>query len=404
MPIAELAIDDCANLLPYCKEPKPFLDLLADADTLHPLNAAVLRADATDWFLQCGQYREALSTSAPLNYVHTWMLAGAFDNRDNSGFERVYEPEKEIDFERAVEGRSRKVHWFALDAAPCDGRVQFAEMFEPHSHSHRAYAATLVKAEKRCQAVLRAGCAGALKVFVNGTLAGVVPTYNDFGRDKIAQPIALREGWNLILVKAAVVEETQWAFSLRLCDLQGGALKGVTFHNSPNALAEYKKETSPAPRYPLPQIFKSEEEALRARPQLGLLTLLQQRVAANPNDAYALTLLAVTMDTRKLGEKNSSSTDLTERPLRICAAQCILNRSNPFIPLELASVTEDPNEARTAVEGVLKAHPDFPYAYEMLAYLAHEGHCPHRRRRLCLHRVQPLPKHSARHRRAGAGG
>ena len=210
-PLAELAIEDAASLLQFCTDLSPFLNLLDDKTVLSPQNRDTLRASISDWQLQRGQYAEAIKISEALKYVDKWTLIGPFDNRDKAGFVQVQEPEKEINFEKSCEGRNRRVAWTPLATRAYDGRVIPAEIYEPHIHV-LAFAATLVKSETETNAVLRAGCGGALAVWVNGILAGKVPEYNDFGRDKLTAPIALRKGWNLILVKSAVVEETQWAF------------------------------------------------------------------------------------------------------------------------------------------------------------------------------------------------
>ncbi len=51
-----------------------------------------------------------------------WMIIGPFDNRNNSGFEEQYSPEKEIDFAKEYAGAEGKVKWLQL------GRIQSKKM------------------------------------------------------------------------------------------------------------------------------------------------------------------------------------------------------------------------------------------------------------------------------------
>ena len=366
--MAEMAVEDAIGLLPFCKNPAPFVKLLDQKEGLSANVRDTLRACAVEWMLMRGQYADAIETAEPLHYIDKWTLIGPFDNRDKAGFDQAQEPEKELNFEKSCEGRNRRVSWFPLDTHGCDGRIVPSEIFEPHIHV-LAYAATLVKSEKETNAVLRAGCAGALAVWVNGNLCGKIAEYNDYGRDKLTIPVALRKGWNLILVKSAVVEETQWAFSLRLCETKGGALGGVTFDNSPKALAEWKSEKLPAPKYESNGAGREKE----GMPDLGLGEVVHNFAISHADDPYALAMLGGFMDLRKLGEKNNSSGDAVS-PEKLLTKAIALAPKNPLLKIDLANISDDSNEARLAAEAAYKTHPDLPCVLEALAYLAHENH------------------------------
>ncbi len=361
--LAELAVEDAFNILPFCKDPAPFLNLLQEKVALGAHVRDTLRACAAEWMVQRGQYAEAIKTAEPLHYIDKWMLIGPFDNRDKAGFEQSQEPEKEVDFEKSCEGRNRRVTWFPLDTPACDGRIILSEIFEPRIHV-LAFAATLVKCEKDTAAVLRSSCAGACSVWVNGTPVGSVTEYNDFGRDKLNAKAALHKGWNLILVKSAVVEETQWGFSLRVCNETGGALAGVEIDNSARALAEWKSQNTGK---------AAAEKAAVESGDYSLAALLQTHLKKNPDDVLALENFAAVMDIRKLGEKNNSSGDAVS-PEKLLAQAIALAPKNPLLKVDLANTSDDSNEGRLAAEAAYKTHPDLPCVLEALAYLAHENH------------------------------
>ena len=191
-------------------------DLISDKSTPPHLKSLAHR-EYGDWLMGRGKYSEATEEYQQLHYITQWMLAGPFDNRDNSGFVTAYEPETQIDFEKNVPGRNRAVNWFRPAAQPIDGKMSLAQLFEPHIHVI-AYAVTFVKAETAGWSVARCGAAGALEFWVNGQKAGSIDDHNDWGDDKLAVPVYLEKGWNEVLVKSAVVEDTAWIFSLRFCD------------------------------------------------------------------------------------------------------------------------------------------------------------------------------------------
>jgi len=357
-PMAELAIEDAYGLLQFCKDPAPFANLLNAKLPLSENVRDALLVASVDWQLLRGQYADAIKTAATLRYIDKWMLIGPFDNRDKAGFDQLYEPEKEIDFEKSCEGRNRRVNWFSLGARAADGRIWLSEIFEPRIHVV-AYAATLVKSDLDTTTSLHAGCAGALRVWVNGKEVKAVKEYNDFGREKIAALIDLRKGWNLILVKSAVVEETQWGFSLRLGHRNEDHM---SFDNSTKALAEWKADKTPFPQTAADMGWDD-----------GLVPRLQRMLAKNPDDVFMLGALAAMMENRRLAEKNNSSTDAVS-PEKLLRKAIAAAPKNPLLKITLAIISDDSNEARQAAEAAYKTHPDLPIVLETLAYLAHENH------------------------------
>lgn len=356
-PLAESEIEAAFSVLRFCKDPARFRGLILHTypftqgprDTLDECN--------TQWFIDAGNYAEAAKASAHLNYVSNFMLIGPFDNRDKAGFEAVQEPEKNIDVDKESEGRSRRVRWQPLNAATLDGRIWLNEIFEPNIHA-LAYAATLVKVWQDTPAFLHAGCAGALKAWVNGELVGAISEYNDYGADKVNTHVMLRRGWNLIVLKSAVEEETQWGFSLRLSAPNNRLDFFKTADDFKTALAEWKVENPKRPALALPEIADERLDAV-----------LRAHILANPNDALALASYGALMESHKLGEARNASSDApsSERYLRAAIA---LAPKNPLYRIQLANLADDNNEARVAAESVAKTHPDLPALLETQISLA----------------------------------
>ena len=358
-PWAEYCLDFAVGLLRYAHDPKPFVTAAT-----HAMSDAALRPHLKDlarsayggYLAQRGDFAGAAQAFRPLQYVTRWALAGPFDNRDRSGFDTAYEPEHGIDFAKPMSARNRNVKWFRSSAAPYDGRMDLAEIFEPNTHA-LAYALCFVKAEEPGWRVLRVGCAGACAVRVNEALAGRIEQYHDFGRAKLVTPVYLYKGWNQVLAKSAVVEDTEWALAVRFCGPEGGPAGALSFDNSAEALAAYmqQKRERPAPA-PKPEGI-----------ELGLLNLLEETLKKDADNVSLLSAYGTLLDTRKCGEKESPP-----GPRQLARAVALAPRC-PYLRLKLAAISDDCNEARQAAEAAYSLRPDIPATLEALASLAQES-------------------------------
>jgi Flp pilus assembly protein TadD len=358
-PWSELYIERIARVLPYCSDAKPFLtladELLADPKTPDRLRE-LTRLKYAEWLQERGDYAKRNELLKPLNYVSQWALCGPFDNRDNSGFATAYEPETEVDFEKTVQGRNRRVTWFQPSADATDGKIELTDLFEPHIHT-AAYAVTFVKAETAGWAVVRAGAAGALAVWVNGQKAGEIAEYNDWGDDKLAAPVYLRGGWNKVLVKSAVVEETAWAFSLRFCTPTGAPCPGLSVDSSAAALKEFN---AAAPEAARGLDAPAEIEA-------GLYRRVIEALKSQPDNVMLLSTYAYLYDINNLGKKEDHGAPRQLVHAVELAPKC------PLLRLQVAGTSNDSNEARQAAEAALASHPDLPGVLEVLANLAEDS-------------------------------
>jgi len=358
-PWAEYYLEELRPLLPYCHDPKPFVTAVTQAAVrqgVRPHVADLARALYGQYLAQRGDLNAAAEAYGPLHYVTRWALVGPFDNRDKAGFTTAYEPESGLDADKPLAGRNRQVRWYQLAVSPFDGRMNLAEIFEPRTHV-LTYAACFVKAEQEGWRVLRVGCAGACAVWVNEALTGKVEQYNDYGPDKLAVPVYLYKGWNQVLVKSAVVENTEWAFSLRFCSPGGGASAGLSYDSSPQALAAYTLE-------------KKDRAAPGPKPEhadLGLLDALEEALKNAPEDVSLLAASGALLDARNCGDKENPPA-----PKQLARAIALAPRC-PYLRLKLAAVSDDSNEARHAAEAAYAAHPELPATLEALARLAEES-------------------------------
>jgi predicted Zn-dependent protease len=354
-PWAERYIEMAASLLYLSRDPQPFLKLvkLADDDKTRPLLRDLLRMQHGHWLMQRGLFSEAEQAFKPLDYITHWALIGPFDNRDGAGFQVASDVEKHCDLETPLPGRNREVHWTLPEFHPLDGRLDLNELFEPRTHV-LAYAATYVHAQTSGWAVLRAGCGGALAVWVNGQPAGTVAEYNQFGRDKLCAPVYLHQGWNQILVKTAIIEDTDWSFNLRLTRPEGGAVPGLRHDCSAQAQKLYHAEKADrAPATPAPE-----------HADLGLSRRLKKILQTQPENLFALALSGAGMHFSNAGNAEDNS---AAKPLAKAVA---LAPRSIWLKLELALASTDGNEARQALSDAHKSQPRLAAPLGRLAGLA----------------------------------
>lgn len=356
-PWSELYVHEVVNALPYSSNEKPFLDLCARAEGpgYRPHLKSQLLAAKAAWLQQRGQFAAATEAARRVQYLSRWALAGPFDNRDNAGFETVYAPETSIDFAAPVAGRNRSVQWFQPAAEPTDGRMDLGEVFEPNTHV-LAYAVTFVDAPEAGWAVLRAGFSGSFAVWVNDQKAASVPELNQFGADKVVVPVYIQKGWNRILVKTGVVEDTDWIFTARLSKADGNPLAFTKVDSSAAALEAWKASGKRSELPPKPAAF-----------DLGLRAELETELQREPGNVPALFALGSVLHWQNFGDREQNPDAKQLRKALTLAPK------SPFLRLRLATIAEDRNEARQAAELALASHPSLPALHETLAILASEN-------------------------------
>jgi hypothetical protein len=163
-------------------------------------------------------------------FLCEWRMIGPFDHRDGVGFDAVYPPEKEIDFDATYEGQSGEVEWTALSTPHEYGIVDIAKQINPYKGAVM-YAATEFERATERPVEIRIGTPNAWKLWVNGRLLFAREEYHrGMSLDQYRVAAVLREGTNTILLKICQNEQDEdWAqryqFQLRVCDEAGAAVR-----------------------------------------------------------------------------------------------------------------------------------------------------------------------------------
>ena len=164
-------------------------------------------------------------------FLMRWRVIGPFDNTGLTGFETVYPPESELNFdaEYDAKGGEEKAKWSDFQTADEFGMVDVNKAFGPLKEV-TAYAYTEFDSAGVRPVELRLGCKNAWKIWLNGELLfGRDEYHRGMSIDQYQLPAQLKEGKNTILVKLCQNEQTEqwtveWQFQLRVCDATGTAV------------------------------------------------------------------------------------------------------------------------------------------------------------------------------------
>jgi tetratricopeptide (TPR) repeat protein len=182
-----------------------------------------------------GDLGEAMRIIRDMGIARTWMFIGPFDNISNSGYNRVFPPETEIDFSRTYQGKDgNDTKWSVLDNKAPSGWI----FSEHHSQSRNAvlYFYCAVSSRTACRANLAFGASGSFKIFLNGACVCADSVFRNTGTDIFMQKVTLKAGSNSLLVKlchewsATISDDNKLSnFQLRFLDSTYTACKGISY-------------------------------------------------------------------------------------------------------------------------------------------------------------------------------
>lgn len=172
-------------------------------------------------------------------FLMRWKVIGPFENANRLGFDRVFPPENEINWNADYLGRkAAKAKWLDFVSNDEYGMVDINQVFGPLKEAV-AYAYAEFESLEAMPIELRLGCKNAWKIWLNGEFL--------FGRDEYHRGMRidqyrikgrLKPGKNGILLKICQNEQmedwtVQWQFQLRVCDENGTAILSQNRPSSP---------------------------------------------------------------------------------------------------------------------------------------------------------------------------
>ncbi len=194
--------------------------------------------------IRLGELEKARALVNRLGIISPWLVIGPFENERGGGFDTVFGPEKEVDFNAEYQGKERLVAWRKNPAEGIFGQVDLDSLFNPCDQC-LAYALTFITVDHDTDAALRLGSDEAVKVFLNGrqVLSVNARRLRHFDQDVVG--IRLNAGKNVLMLKVCD-RKGPWSFLARLTDPSGAPLKGARISSDSEGFS-LSADTAPAP-------------------------------------------------------------------------------------------------------------------------------------------------------------
>lgn len=237
------------------KEKVDFLESIANA----PLNGtlkAMIYESLGKHYMGCNDFEKAKTLFSKTGALRKWQVLGTFNNISGSGFDKdwgaVLKSQIKDNFENKV---GATVNWYYPGENKPDGWFYLDYYFTLNSII--AYAQTFVTSPDAKEVYLRTGTSGSLKIWVNDVLISSVRDERNCDMDIYAYKVNLNKGANRILIQIGQSEINAANFLMRITDINGNPIEGLT-HDA--KYAKYTKSTKKASNNLLP--FFAEEALL----------------------------------------------------------------------------------------------------------------------------------------------
>ena len=200
-------------------------------DELYAMNKDYILHDVAIEYLNKGLGR--ISTDAfakELGMVIAWNVIGPFYSEDGKLHEKVFHPEKEIDFKASYSGKKgRKISWKEIHNPEYIGKIDFVSVFN-ESGLATAYAETTVTSPEKRDVQFRIGSNDLVKVWLNGK--EVWDWNSRSGRlvklDDDIVNVTIPKGRSTILLKVTNLGG-RWGFCFRITDKEGNKIPDLKF-------------------------------------------------------------------------------------------------------------------------------------------------------------------------------
>lgn len=204
-----------------------FLNKLLQDKRLNGTMRAMAIAAIGDHYLYSAKPNEALTEFNKIGALSNWQVLGTFENTSASGFNKDFNvlehPESKAVFKNKIK---TNISWFKPPVERSDKWFDFTYLFEVHNAI--MYAQTFLNSLQDQEVIMRSGCSGSIKIWVNDQLITNEITERNCDLDIYANTVQLKKGYNRILVQIGESESGRANFLIRLTDKQGNTIQGLS--------------------------------------------------------------------------------------------------------------------------------------------------------------------------------
>jgi hypothetical protein len=209
-----------------------FLQKLLNDPRANGTMRAMMHATLGGHWEATNQREAAWAAFDRIGAVSHWQVLGTFDNTSASGFNKEFgaltHPEADATFKNKV---AADVSWYTVPAERSDKWFDLTYYFD-HDNSIM-FAQTFLRSDRDQEVVLRSGCSGSMKIWLNDHLVTAESEERNCDLDIYANAVRLRAGYNRILVQIGESEVGRANFLLRFTDANGDSVPGLS--SSPQA-------------------------------------------------------------------------------------------------------------------------------------------------------------------------
>ncbi len=227
-----------------------------------------------------GEYERSMNTKqaieefSKIGAIENWQILGTFENSSASGFNKDFgalmHPEPTMVFKNKL---NREIKWFNPPIERTDKWIDFT--YNVPAGNSIMYAQSFLESPINQDVIIRSGCSGSMKIWVNDKLITNEIVERNCDLDLFNQTIKLQKGINRILVQIGESEAGRANFLIRITDKEGNNISGLK--------SSYKYQLySKATDYESKTIAFFPEE------------FFEKKIAENPNEVLNYILLAHT--------------------------------------------------------------------------------------------------------------
>jgi hypothetical protein len=215
-----------------------FLQKISQDKRLNGTMKAMIDEAMGNHYENANKAQQAAIEYAKIGAIENWQVLGTFENTSGSGFNKDFgalaHPESYI-FKNKV---NANVTWFKPPVERSDKWFNFTYNFI-HDNSIM-YAQTFLQSSDNQEVIMRSGCSGSMKIWVNDVLITNEIIERNCDLDVYNNTVKLQKGYNRILVQIGESEAGRANFLIRMTDKEGNLVQGLS---STATLQAYTKAT-----------------------------------------------------------------------------------------------------------------------------------------------------------------
>ena len=240
-----------------------FFEKIVNDPKMHGTLKAMICEKLGEYYTSRNDFQKSKQVFEKMGVIFRWQVLGGFDNISGSGFDKDWGV-----LEKAVPGSKFKnkvdaeISWHTPSVTRPDGRLYFHDYFVLNNVV--AYAQSFVQSADEGEVIMRVATAGSLKIWVNDVQVSNVQEERSCNLDTYSYKVKLNKGNNRILVQIGQSELQAASFKMRLTDIDGNPVSGLTYSAD---YSEYTKSNAKASNDLLPFFAEAFfEEKIKQNP------------------------------------------------------------------------------------------------------------------------------------------